>query len=71
MISGLVGLTLGVGICVTMQNTPLPDFIPAPEIVPSAIIASILTLGLITMTAGMYPASRAAQKEPVECLRYE
>jgi putative ABC transport system permease protein len=71
MISGLVGLTLGVGICLAMQNTPLPDFIPAPEIVPSAIIVSIVTLGLITMTAGMYPASRAAQKEPVECLRYE
>jgi putative ABC transport system permease protein len=71
MISGLVGLTLGVGICFVMQNTPLPDFIPAPEIVPSAIVASIATLGLITMTAGMYPASRAAQKEPVECLRYE
>jgi putative ABC transport system permease protein len=71
LISGILGLTLGVGICLTMQNTPLPDFIPAPEIVPSAIFASILTLGLITMTAGMYPASRAAHKEPVECLRYE
>jgi len=71
LISGIVGLAIGVGICLTMQNTPLPDFIPAPEIVPSAIIASILTLGLITMTAGMYPASRAAHKEPVECLRYE
>jgi putative ABC transport system permease protein len=70
-ISGLVGYSLGVGICWTMQNVPLPDFIPAPEIVPSAVIASILTLGLITMTAGMYPASRAANKEPVECLRYE
>lgn len=71
MISGILGLSLGVGICFTMQNLPLPDFIPAPEIVPSAIFASILTLGLITMTAGMYPASRAAHKEPVECLRYE
>jgi putative ABC transport system permease protein len=71
LISGIVGLTLGVSICLTMQNTPLPDFIPAPEISPLAITASILTLGLITMTAGMYPASRAANKEPVECLRYE
>ncbi|HET9698623.1 MAG TPA: ABC transporter permease [Terriglobales bacterium] len=71
LISGVVGLTVGVGICVAMQNTPLPDFIPAPEISPLAITASILTLGLITMTAGMYPASRAANKEPVECLRYE
>ncbi len=71
LVSGIVGFTVGVGICLTMQNTPLPDFIPAPEISPLAIAASILTLGLITMTAGMYPASRAANKEPVECLRYE
>jgi putative ABC transport system permease protein len=71
MISGLVGFSVGVGICWIMQSLPLPDFIPAPEIVPSAILASILTLGFITMTAGMYPASRAANKEPVECLRYE
>ncbi|HWR13608.1 MAG TPA: ABC transporter permease [Terriglobales bacterium] len=71
LISGLVGFTVGVGICFVMQNVTLPDFIPAPEISPAAIAASIITLGLITMTAGMYPASRAANKEPVECLRYE
>lgn len=71
LISGLIGFTVGVGICWTMKSLPLPDFIPAPEISPMAIAASILTLGLITMTAGMYPASRAAHKEPVECLRYE
>jgi putative ABC transport system permease protein len=71
LISGVIGFSVGVGICYTMQNVPLPDFIPAPEISTSAVLASILTLGLITMTAGMYPAARAASKEPVECLRYE
>jgi putative ABC transport system permease protein len=71
LISGLIGFSVGVGICYTMQNVPLPDFIPAPEISTSAVVASIVTLGLITMTAGMYPAARAASKEPVECLRYE
>jgi putative ABC transport system permease protein len=71
IISGLVGFTIGVGICWIMQNVTLPEYIPAPEISTVAIAASILTLGLITVTAGMYPASRAAQLEPVECLRYE
>jgi putative ABC transport system permease protein len=70
-ISGLIGFSLGVGICVTMQNVKLPDFIPAPTISTIAIIASLLTLGLITITAGMYPAQRAAALTPVECLRYE
>ncbi|MGZ4816673.1 MAG: ABC transporter permease [Terriglobales bacterium] len=71
LISGIIGFAIAVGICWTMQNVTLPEYIPAPEISPLAIAASILTLGLITITAGMYPASRAAQLEPVECLRYE
>lgn len=71
VISGIIGLTLGVGICLIMQNVKLPDFIPAPAISTIAIVASITTLGLITVTAGMYPAQRAAQLTPVECLHYE
>jgi putative ABC transport system permease protein len=71
LISGVIGLTLGVGICLLMENLPLPDFIPAPAISTVAILASLLTLGLITVTAGMYPAQRAASLTPVECLHYE
>jgi len=71
VISGVIGLSLGVGICFTMQHAKLPDFIPAPAISTIAIVASLLTLGLITITAGMYPAQRAASLTPVECLRYE
>jgi putative ABC transport system permease protein len=71
VISGIIGLTLGVGICLVMQNVKLPDFIPAPAISMIAIVASVVTLGVITVTAGMYPAQRAASLTPVECLRYE
>jgi putative ABC transport system permease protein len=71
VISGIIGLTLGVGICLVMQNVKLPDFIPAPAISTVAIVASVVTLGVITVTAGMYPAQRAASLTPVECLRYE
>lgn len=71
IISGGVGMLLGVGICVGMGKLPLPDFLPRPVLSPVAIAASIATLGLITITAGMYPAQRAAALTPVECLRYE
>jgi putative ABC transport system permease protein len=70
-ISGTLGLTAGIGICFALGKVPLPEFVPAPLISPIAVFASVLTLSLITITAGMYPAQRAAELPPVECLRYE
>jgi len=49
----------------------LPDFVPHPIVSPISIMASILTLSLITVTAGVYPAQRAAEMTSVESLRYE
>ncbi len=70
-ISGLIGFTIGVGLCALLSSLPTPDFFPRPYVSPVAVIASVLTLGLITVTAGMYPAKRAAEMEPVDSLRYE
>jgi putative ABC transport system permease protein len=69
--SGILGLSLGMGTCVAMAVLPLPDFVPHPIVSPISIILSIVTLSLITVTAGMYPAQRAADMTPVESLRYE
>ncbi len=69
--SGALGLTFGVGICLAMSQLPLPDFVPHPIISPLSIVMSVFTLSLITFTAGMYPAQRAAEMTPVESLRYE
>ncbi len=71
MISGALGLGIGVGTCIAMNQLPLPDFVPHPVISPLAIIVSLLVLGLITVGAGMYPAQRAAALSPIECLRQE
>jgi putative ABC transport system permease protein len=70
-VSGAVGFLLGVGICVAMNKLPMPDFMPHPQISWIAIIGSLMTLSLITFTAGIYPASRAAEMDPIESLRYE
>ncbi len=70
-LSGLLGYCFGVGVCLLMANVPLPEIVPAPIVSPTAVITSLITLSLITVGAGMYPARRAAEMEPVECLRYE
>ena len=70
IVSGIVGLTFGMGTCIAMKIVPLPDFVPHPIVSPISIVVSILTLSLITVTAGMYPAQRAADMTPVESLRY-
>ncbi len=71
LVSGTLGLCLGVGICLLLRLLPRPDFIPLPAISPVAIIASLLTLGLITVSAGTYPALRAASLTPIECLHVD
>jgi putative ABC transport system permease protein len=71
IVSGILGLGFGVGICAAMSAVPLPDIVPHPVVSGISIIASVLTLSLITVTAGMYPAQRAAEMTPVESLRYE
>jgi putative ABC transport system permease protein len=70
-ISGLLGFIVAVSICYALNELPKADFIPAPVVSPIAVTASLLTLALITIGAGMYPANRAAQLTPIECLRYE
>jgi putative ABC transport system permease protein len=71
VLSGVIGYSFGVGICLVMAIAPLPDFLAAPVISPAAVITSLITLSVITVTAGVYPARRAAAMEPVQCLRYE
>ena len=66
--SGALGLICGIGTILALRLLPLPEFLPHPVISATAIIASLFTLAAITLTAGTYPALRAANLIPIECL---
>jgi len=70
-VSGVFGLLAGLILCAAVAALPLPDFVPHPIVSGASIIASILTLSVITLAAGMYPAQLAAEMTPVDSLRYE
>jgi putative ABC transport system permease protein len=69
--SGALGFAVGGGFCFLLQHMSLPEFLARPEVSTTSIVASILTLSIITVAAGMYPAQRAAEMTPVDSLRYE
>jgi putative ABC transport system permease protein len=69
LVSGTIGLASGLGIIAALRLLPLPEILPHPVVSATAIIASLLTLAAITLTAGTYPALRAARLTPIECLR--
>jgi putative ABC transport system permease protein len=71
VVGGALGLAGGMVLCAGVAALPLPDFVPHPIVSGASIIASILTLSVITVAAGMYPAQLAAEMTPVESLRYE
>lgn len=66
-LGGLIGLGIAyvVGIIVS-QQTPL-----TPEITPTVVLMAIGISTLIGIIFGLWPAMRAANKDPIEALRHE
>ena len=72
-ISGLIGIGLSAGFMWLLQQAltdKMPGFDP-PRLVPWSAALALGTLVLCGVAAGLYPASKAAQLDPIEALRRE
>jgi len=71
LLSGGTGLLLASGFMTLLAQLPSPEGFDTPRIVPISAVAAILSLAIAGITAGLYPARKAALMAPVDALRTE
>jgi putative ABC transport system permease protein len=72
-VSGGIGIAISAGLMWVLQQLltgKMPGWDP-PRLVPWSAALAIISLVLSGVAAGLYPASKAAQLDPVEALRRE
>ena len=72
-ISGLIGIAVSAGLMALLQSLltgKIPGFDP-PRLVPWSAALALGSLVVCGVVAGLYPASKAAQLDPIEALRRE
>jgi putative ABC transport system permease protein len=71
LLSGMLGVAAATLLMHLLSGINLPQGFDTPRIVPVSAIGAVLSLALAGITAGLYPARKAAMLEPVEALRQE
>lgn len=63
------GFLIAMGIIKGLAYVPIQDFVGTPELSPLVAGITMLLLAFIAFLAGFFPARKASQLDPVECLR--
>ena len=71
LLSGAIGVGAAMLVIRLLSGVHLPQGFDTPRIVPASAIGAVLSLAVAGITAGLYPARKAAMLEPVEALRQE
>jgi putative ABC transport system permease protein len=71
LLSGAIGVAGAMLVIRLLSGVQLPQGFDTPRIIPASAIGAVLSLALAGITAGLYPARKAAMLEPVEALRQE
>jgi putative ABC transport system permease protein len=68
-IGAILGFLISYGIVKLLGLLPIEEFVGKPVISPVVAMATMSLLAVIAILAGFFPARRAANLDPVECLR--
>lgn len=69
-VGAALGFLISAGLVKLGELMPLQEFIGTPTISPMVAGATIVLLSGVALLAGFFPARRAANLDPVECLRH-
>jgi putative ABC transport system permease protein len=71
LLSGAVGVGAAMLVIHLLSGVHLPQGFDTPRVVPASAVSAVLSLAIAGISAGLYPARKAAMLEPVEALRQE